>query len=425
MGNHRELGCYGERIIEIHQFVMQLSYHKDQVTEESIHLPYSKSILNRLIILGRERQSLKGSESINDDITAMVNAVDSIENNQVINAGEAGTVLRFALAKAANSPGYNNYIQRSPVLATRPIHELIELLQELGADIQIRDKKIWVKGRTLKGGTLQIEEQLSSQFISALMLIGHQMEDDLHIKWSDKQSSSSYIQLTADTMRSVGVHLEMGTNEVKIKRISNFIFESDSLERDWSAASFFFALALLDPSKTVDILDLSSSSMQAESKLYFDLQKWGLLKSMPSSQGIRFDSIQPIDIPEHIDFSNYPDAALNIMLCWALKGWTLNAIGLQTLDRKESKRLQHFGALLKKLNVDILELNHDRIHFNASDVNVPKNLELSCHNDHRIAMAWALLATHENIILEGHSCVTKSFPYFWKEINKAGFKIDA
>jgi 3-phosphoshikimate 1-carboxyvinyltransferase len=404
---------------------MQLSYHKDQVTEESIHLPYSKSILNRLIILGRERQSLKGSESINDDITAMVNAVDSIENNQVINAGEAGTVLRFALAKAANSPGYNNYIQRSPVLATRPIHELIELLQELGADIQIRDKKIWVKGRTLKGGTLQIEEQLSSQFISALMLIGHQMVDDLHIKWSDKQSSSSYIQLTAEVMRSAGIELAIGENKVKIKTDPNFTLKEKPIERDWSAASFFFALALLDQSKTIELFELQNHSKQAEHKLFLDLQKWGLLKAIQASKGIRFSAMVGNKIPKQIDFTDYPDAALNIMLCWALNGWSLDATGLQTLDRKESKRLQHFTALLRKLNVEILELNQDRIHFNASTVNVPKNLELSCHNDHRIAMAWALLATHENIILEGHSCVTKSFPYFWKEINKAGFKIDA
>ena len=124
---------------------MQLSYHKDQVTEAAIHLPYSKSILNRLIILGANRQTLYESDAINDDIMAMCNAVESIENNQVMDAKEAGTVLRFALAKAANSPGFDNCILRSPILATRPIQPMIQLLQELGADIQIKDDKMWVK----------------------------------------------------------------------------------------------------------------------------------------------------------------------------------------------------------------------------------------------------------------------------------------
>jgi len=403
--------------------VIKLSFDREHSNHGDIQLPYSKSTLNRLIIIGVNRYSAINKACINDDIQAMLDAVNSIKRNYPIDAKEAGTVLRFSLAKAANTPGYENSISGSPVLMKRPISPLIDALNALGADVSLQENLIHVKGKKLNGGQLFLDEQVSSQFISALMLIGHQMKTNLELHWSPNQSSISYVHLTADIMNKAGILTEQKDSGILIHKDTNFISKAIAIERDWSAASFFFALTLLKKESPIHLLGLEKNSSQSEQILFKDLLNWGLLQDKKAEVGVHFQSNSGSNFPSIINFKNYPDAALNILMAAALQKTKLRAKGLNSLNLKESKRLDLLCETLELLQVKVSKKNEDEIEIDATHLIIPHKLKLKCYNDHRIAMAWALIATQSSIQLVGHTCVTKSFPYFWEEIRKVGFNV--
>lgn len=399
---------------------MHLKYNPNYNQNGVVQLPYSKSMANRLLILSFPNSIGLEKEQSNDDIKAMQKALHDLKEKKDIHIEEAGTVLRFVLALAASTPGYQGKITMGKHLATRPILPLIQILQKLGAQIELNETEIKINGKQLSADTIKLGEQMSSQFISALMMVAPNIEGGLNIKVHQQQSSFSYIQLTANMMKDLGFRIETNSKEIRIEGEKPEGLNTYPIDKDASASTFFLALALLNPGIPIEMSWLNTDSWQAESMLFklLSQKKWIKL-----AQNKEFTSVMGSVIDEEIvelDFSNYPDAALNIIIAMAILEKTIVAHGLESLNLKESKRLEVLLEILKSMNYSVKSSENSLTAHPNGVVHLSRHI-FNCHNDHRVAMALALISTVQEIEITGASCVSKSYPYFWEEIKKTGF----
>ena len=400
--------------------VVHLKYNPNYNQNGVVQLPYSKSMVNRLLILSFPNSIQLEKEQSNDDIKSMQKALQDLKEKKDIHIEEAGTVLRFILALAASTPGYQGKITMGNHLATRTILPLIQILQKLGAQIELNENEIKINGMQLFADTIKLGEQMSSQFISALMMVAPNIEGGLNIKIHPQQSSFSYVQLTVNMMKDLGFRIETNSKEIRIEGEKPEGLNTYSTDKDASASTFFLALALLNPGIPIKMSGLNTGSWQAESILFKFLsqKKW-----IKFAQNKEFTSVMGSVIDEEIvelDFSNYPDAALNIIIAMAILQKTIVAHGLESLNLKESKRLEVLLEILKSMNYRVKSSKNSLTAHPDGVVHLYRHI-FNCHNDHRVAMALALISTVQEIEITGASCVSKSYPYFWEEIKKTGF----
>lgn len=393
-------------------------YHPERSV---IELPYSKSIINRLALLSYPQPLELDAQLMNDDIQSMQVTLEAIQQGENYHIEEAGTVWRFCIALAAALPKYRGSITAGPHLIKRPIQPLIEILNTLGARIEPIANGFKIHGAQLAGREINLSPQLSSQFISALMMVAPRIQDGLTLKIDPKQQSQSYIHLTYTLMRSLGFRLSKTNDAI---RIESFIPEplqhpSPFFELDASASTFFMAYILLHPQKEILLSNMTSFEHQAEEGLLNILQEKGLLQCEAIEEGVLLKG-QPTHLTElEIDFSNFPDAALNIILACVLRKIKIKARGLESLNHKESLRLNHLIDWLERMGYQpqyeqgVLSCTHE--------IKSLHHLDYSSHQDHRIAMALALIASQFPVKLKEKEVVTKSYPYFWEQLQHLGY----
>jgi 3-phosphoshikimate 1-carboxyvinyltransferase len=400
--------------------VKLLQYNKNHKQKDLVELPYSKSIINRLLILNFPNKINLEKNLINDDISAMLKGLDALHNGTVIHINEAGTAFRFIIALSATIEDFNGLIKIGDHLSTRPIMPLIDLLRQLGAKISKDQEGYKVQGQTLEFKELNLENQLSSQFISALMMIAPRINGGLEINLHKNQSSFSYIQLTAQLMNKMGIDVNIDQNRINIpEKIAAKQIEG-TIEKDTSAATFFIALALIFPGKTIKVKDIIINTLQSEKYLFNFLLKNNWIQFEKKQSGLQITGNVIYDKKVDINFSNFPDATLNIIISLAILGKNITASGLGSLNFKESKRLDILIQILQSMNYRV-ESNENSLDAYLVDNVELKQMSFDCHNDHRVAMALALLSIIKPIKISGSDCVSKSYPYFWREINKIGF----
>lgn len=399
----------------------KIELHK--LVPNSINLPYSKSILNRLLILNPSIAVEElNQELLNKDIEAMQLALCSLSKNEDIYIEEAGTVWRFMIALASVSPNYSGTIIAGAHLKTRPIEGLIKALQDLGADISITPKGFKINGKQLEGKGLHFNEQVSSQFITALMLISPKLKGETVFKINPKQSSYSYIELTIKVMRDCGFHIKQDGYYISISEQVNAA-NNIEIEFDASASIFYVALAIITPSVKFLLKGLKKDTTQAEKNLFEILENKDLVSFEENKDGVLIEGIESGHKNILLNFNSFPDAALNIILAIRLKGYQLDARGLESLNFKESKRFNFLLEQLKNLDTNY-ENDNGSLKIKPSPAPTLKTNKFNCESDHRVAMALALLATIKPIKIEGSDCVSKSYPYFWRELQKIGFNIE-
>jgi 3-phosphoshikimate 1-carboxyvinyltransferase len=401
-----------------------------------VSLPLSKSIINRLLVVNHLSggSAVSGFETEASDVQKMLELLKIINSKTrnpeaitEINVGNAGTVMRFLTALLAISPGKWR-ITGSERMQQRPVKPLTDALQSLGAELSFEKNEgyppILIHGNaTLNGGRVQVNSGISSQFISALMMIGPKLNDGISIELIGEMISGSYIRMTEAILRKAGIQSEFIGNTLKISgKYSPFDFQQ-LVEPDWSAAAFWFEIAALATEATLVLEGLRPQSVQGDSVLPEIFNKLGV-KSEFIDEGLLITKSDNKATGEFIfDFTNCPDLAQAVIVTCAALGVKGKFTGLKTLRVKETDRIEAIQTELKKLGYTVEVVNDQIILPDNQSIKLSddSNIIINCYDDHRMAMSFAPLALlHDKISLDEPEVVKKSYPEFWKELEKAG-----
>ncbi len=390
-----------------------------------ISLPSSKSISNRLLVI----QALAGQSfkiynlSRCDDTDVMAEA---FQNSAVeINIGHAGTAMRFLTAFFA-ATGKQKIITGSDRMKNRPIAELIDGLNSLGADIHYLEKKgfppVQTSGKPLIGNSINIKGNISSQFITSLMLIAPYLKEGLTINIDANLISASYVELTLQIMKSFGINIIRQDNIIKINR-QQYSGYPYTVESDWSAASYWYQIAALADEADIFLKGLQSNSLQGDSNAVKLFETIGI-KSTFTDNGVAI-SKEHIDIPFfEFDFVNNPDLVQTFVVTLCLLNIPFKVSGAGSLRIKETDRIEALQNEMKKLGFVIKESSDGVLEWNNWFTEPQKNISIDTWKDHRMALAFAPAALKlKNLSINDAMVVTKSYPDYWDHLESVGFEI--
>ena len=379
-------------------------------------------LLNALSACPREMANL--SES--DDTQVLKAALNS--KDKLRDVGAAGTSMRFLTAYLAQCPG-EYILTGSERMKNRPIGILVEALKEAGAEIHYLEKDgyppLQINGRKLKGGEIRLQSNVSSQYISALMMVAPCMENGLSIRLEGEIISEPYIRMTESLMNLFGVKIIRDDNTLRIAPQSYLPLPS-VVESDWSAASYMYEIvALAERTTSLSLNNLSEDSLQGDSKVRLLFESLGVC-SLFGSGGVELTRSDSNDSRFVYDFINEPDLAQTFIISCCLLDIPFRFSGLQSLRIKETDRIEAMRAEMKKLGYllnlepgDILSWNRERCSEDPEAV-------ILTYQDHRMAMAFAPAALKKGSVrIAEPEVVSKSYPGFWNDLKVMGFEIIA
>lgn len=396
---------------------------KSAIASTIIELPASKSIANRALIL----DALAGKKS---HLTNISEARDTVTMQRLLGSAlpewdvlDAGTTMRFLTAYAAVKE--SKTLTGTKRMQERPIKILADSLRELGADIQYLDKEGYppikvnpiIKQLTNK---IAIRGDISSQYISALLMIAPALPEGLEIELTGHIGSKPYISMTLAVMKAFGVQAEWNDHIINIPH-QNYKASTYKIEPDWSAASYWYSFVALSETADIILKDLQDHSIQGDRKIADYMTLLGV-KTDFTDKGAHLSKGEHQNAVE-FDFTDCPDMAQTVAVICAAKGIVCKMSGLESLRIKETDRilalqneLAKFGAQLKE-DKGIWTLIPSIHKVSAND------LEFDTYHDHRMAMAFAPLSTLTKLRIKDPEVVNKSYPGFWKDMSKAGFEI--
>jgi len=344
---------------------------------------------------------------------------------ETLDLEDAGTPYRFLTAYFAVL-GKPRTLLANEGLCKRPIKDLVEALVECGSTINYLGEEgyppISILGKANLKEALYIDPSLSSQFVSALMLMVPTSNQKTKINFTKAPSSLPYIELTAKVMEHYGIETQIEKKSLSLKGKYKNPKTPYAIESDWTAASYFYAFATLTGSK-MTFEKLSLLSAQGDKKVSDLFEAFGI-KSRQKKNKLRISYDKNLLAPmENIDLRYYPDLAPTLIVLVALLKAETTFTGLENLKIKESDRVLALQTELSKVGVKITEANGiwkvDASHFSMKDTPV-----FDTHQDHRIAMALSLVSVFGKIKIENKEVVVKSFPYFWKELDNLDLEIE-
>jgi len=390
-----------------------------------IKITGSKSETNRLLILKELFKKISLSNISNsDDSNVMRKALNSDES--IIDIGHAGTAMRFLTSFYAISDGREIVLTGSERMKERPIKILVDALNELGANIKYTGNKgyppLKIKGKNISGGEIILPSNISSQYLTSLLLIGPRLKNGLKIKLSGQITSYPYVKLTLEFLKRIGVDLEVNRDFIFVKNITDIKEKNIKIESDWSSASYFFSAVALSRFSNLKLSFFSTDSLQGDSILVKLYKKLGVVSKIKNgnlllSKNSKFQKPNFINL----NLNDTPDLAQTIAVtCLGLKiNCELN--GLHTLKIKETDRLLALKNEISKFGASV-KITNDSLHLIAKK-NLKHDVEIDTYNDHRMAMAFAPLALKNNLKIKNEQVVTKSYPAFWKDLQSIGFQV--
>lgn len=386
-------------------------------TKADVGLPSSKSISNRLLIM----RALAGG-----DIENLSNAADTVlleknlsERPKTMSCGLGGTSLRFLLAWAAIQDGEEYLIGGEKTLLARPHDALMDALLLLGANIKKTDKGFKVKGCKLKGGEIELTDLISSQFVSALLLIAPYMKDGLALQWSGKRLSESYVKMTKALMKEHGADVKVRKDVIHVAPKPYETIRA-TVNSDWSAASFWYSLAL-GREREFLLKGLEADNLQGDQAIKDILKPF--VSSRKSKGAMKIASIKAPFSELEFNLKDTPDLFQPLALSMACMGIASTFEGLDTLIVKESDRIDSVGKTLQALGANVFWTDNS-FHLGSAKLNY-NGTPLPTFNDHRMAMALVKLSdVFPHVIIEDPDVVEKSYPDFWVELMKAGYKLE-
>lgn len=389
-------------------------------------LPGSKSESNRLLILQAlyaEQVQIEGL-STSRDTQVLQTALNSFRDTENLNVGDAGTAMRFMCAFLAMQEG-TWVLDGSGRMRERPIGVLVEALRELGADINYLGTDgfppLKIQGRALKGGLLNINAGISSQYLSALMMVAPLMEAGLEMRWDGEAVSMPYLYLTAQLMRRMGFKVFILGNEIRVPKQSlSQVPERLSVEPDWSAASYWFAAAALAKDAEIYLPGFKEYSLQGDSIVAQLMAPLGV-EQVYTGAGIRIHQREGFEFGRTMNLVACPDLAQSLIPAYAAKGRSQKFKGLQTLRIKETNRLEALAHELGKFDCQV-SINQTELQLHRGIV--PQEQSVATYGDHRMAMGFAAFALLYPLVIEDPEVVEKSYPDFWEHCKSLGFSLE-
>lgn len=388
------------------------------------YLPASKSISNRALILNALSGNKSTLHNLSDanDTQLMLKLVGSAD--KIIDVEDAGTTMRF-LTAYFSATNQHKIVTGTHRMKERPIGILVDALRSLGADIEYLEKPgyppLEIKQFSgQKTDTLRIRGDVSSQFISALMMVAPTLPQGLSLILEGKIGSRPYIEMTASMMKLFGVACDVLEKQVNIPprpyQPTEFTVESD-----WSGSSYWYAFASLASQAELRLPRLFLDSLQGDSAIMKIMESLGIQTAMDGN----LVSLSKTDRMEKIswDFTHCPDLAQTVAVVCAAKGVEGNFTGLESLRIKETDRIAALQNELRKIGADLRE---EKDHWKLiPSKKFPEKAFFNTYKDHRMAMAFAPLATIMDVEIENPSVVRKSYPRFWDDMRSLGFELTA
>jgi len=403
-----------------------LNVLKDKKIKEEIIISGSKSESNRLLIL----QNLFPEISIknlsdSDDSVHMQHALST--NKEIVDIGHAGTAMRFLTSYFAVKEGREVVLTGSERMQNRPIEILVNALKDLGAEISYEAKTgyppIRVKGTKITKNKVQINGNVSSQYISSLLLIASKLENGLTIELLGDITSIPYINMTISLLHQLNIDATFSGNVIKVSPKTSIKKQTVVVESDWSSASYFYSIiASAELGSSIQLSAYKQQSLQGDSCLVEIYQHFGVTTSFGDNFIILKKEKETLKDTLEIDLKNAPDIAQTIAVTCFSEGISCNLTGLHTLKIKETDRLEALKAELTKLGARISVT--DKSLYLEKSSEIITNIGVKTYNDHRMAMAFAPLALKVPIKILNAEVVTKSFQNFWENMQQIGIKID-
>lgn len=401
--------------------------HKGSISGR-FELPASKSISNRVLIINALSGSNKNVANLAkcDDTDVMVKALTS--DSHLVDIGAAGTSMRFLTAYLSIQPGEWT-ITGSQRMKERPIQILVDALRSIGADIEYAENEgfppLKIRGKEIEGGDVEIDGSVSSQYISALMMIAPMLKKGLRIHLLNGVASVPYINLTLWIMNQFGADASFSGNIIEIKPTKYKPIDY-TVESDWTGASYWFQIAALADVDEIFLPALFENTMQGD----------GVLRDIFSHLGVSTEfvdggvKLRKTDVKEETgifewDFIDCPDLAQTVVVTCCVLNRKFRFTGLKSLKIKETNRILALQQELKKFGYILIEPEEGSLEWNGKKCDEDANISVDTYKDHRMAMAFApIVLRHAPFVVNEPEVVSKSYPDYWKEFGKIeGVKI--
>jgi len=407
---------------------MNLVLQKSSLTKglPNIRITGSKSESNRLLLLQALYPEIEIENLSNSDDSKLMQLALK-KSSDVIDIHHAGTAMRFLTAFLSIQKNREVEITGSKRMKERPIKILVNALKDLGANIKYLDKKgfppLRIKGNKLIGGKVSLKANVSSQYISALLLIAPKLKKGLTLKLKGEITSTPYINMTLNLLNQIGVETKFKENTIRVKSFSKKTVNTNLIvESDWSSASYYYSIiALSEVGTSITLSAYKQDSLQGDSVLSEIYNQFGVSTTfLNNSIQLKKEKIFQLQTL-NCQLANAPDIAQTIAVtCFGL-GIECNLTGLHTLKIKETDRLLALKTEIEKLGGKVT-ITDKSLHLLASK-EIKSDIEITTYNDHRMAMAFAPLALKTSLIINHANVVSKSYPDYWSDLESIGFRI--
>lgn len=397
--------------------------------EGEIDLPASKSISNRVLLLNALCATPGRLSNLAqcDDTDAVLSALAQPDASEV-NIGAAGTAMRFLTAYFATREGREVVIDGTERMRQRPIGVLVDALRQLGADIEYVEAEgyppLKITGKRLHGGALTVSGSVSSQYITAILLIAPVI-GGITLTIEGEIMSRPYIDMTLALMARYGVKAEWRDNVIHVPAGEYTALEF-TVEADWSAASYWWAMQAIVPQSRITLKGLEPQSLQGDSRIAELMSQMGVTGNWCGRYlDLRSNGGVGCCCSTFADLSGTPDIAQTLVVMLCLMGRPFRITGLRTLRIKETDRLEALRTELRKLGYVVKVEGDDAISWHFETTAAEASPHICTYHDHRMAMAFAPAAIRfPGLIIDDAQVVSKSYPLFWEHLRQAGFKIE-
>ncbi len=389
-----------------------------------IRLPASKSLSNRALILS----ALSGEEATLDNLSEARDTRTMLallaSDDSLMDVKDAGTTMRFLTAYFSVT-GQEKTLTGTPRMQERPIGILVEALRSIGAKIAYLEKEGYPPHKTLSfeqsARHVEIPGNVSSQYISALLMVAPKLPQGLLLSLQGKIGSKPYIDMTLALMRHFGVNADWQGSEINIETQS-YSPAPYTVEPDWSAASYWYSFCALSEASDITLVDLKKHSLQGDSNIANIMQKLGV-QSEFTDRGVCLKKI-PFETKTAFDFTDCPDLAQTVAVVCAVKGIHCTMTGLESLKIKETDRVMALQNELAKIGAQLIEDKDQWQLIPSKDIDsIEGPISFHSYEDHRMAMAFAPLSTLFDIVIDDPVVVDKSYPGYWKDLRKVGITL--
>ena len=418
---------------------MQYRLYAPKAIDSIINLPASKSISNRALVINALSGSKETPENLSDcdDTDVMVTALREMPYE--INIKAAGTAMRFTTALLSVTEGEEHIITGTDRMKHRPIEVLVNALRNLGADIEYAGEEgfppLKIRGKKLAGGLLEIPGNVSSQYISALLMIGPRLTNGLTLRLTGDIISRPYIEMTICTMQEFGADVEWTDGSTIRVNAGGYKERAFFIENDWSASSYWYEMAALmnaaGNNAEIALSGLMDGSRQGDSDIRYMFSVLGVKTAFATRKKLVPTNVsltaRKCTLPRFdFDFINQPDLAQTLVVCTALMGIPFRFSGLQTLRIKETDRIAALKKEMKKLGYVLDDSEEGVLSWDGIRCEPDAEPAIDTYEDHRMAMAFAPAAIlFPGLIINNPEVVSKSYPKFWEDLEKAGWEVKA